>query len=74
MCIRDRAGTIAAANDGHGITGVAHDATIMPIRVLDENGAGYLSHAIRGVRWATNNGADVINLSLGGTGYSRGRG
>ena len=65
------AGTIAAANDGHGITGVAHDATIMPIRVLDENGAGYLSHAIRGVRWATNNGADVINLSLGGTGYSR---
>ena len=65
------AGTIAAANDGHGITGVAHDATIMPIRVLDENGAGYLSHGIRGVRWATNNGADVINLSLGGTGYSR---
>ena len=65
------AGTIAAANDGRGITGVAHDATIMPIRVLDENGAGYLSDAIRGVRWATNNGADVINLSLGGTGYSR---
>ena len=64
-------GTIAAANDGRGITGVAHDATIMPIRVLDENGAGYLSDAIRGVRWATNNGADVINLSLGGTGYSR---
>jgi subtilisin family serine protease len=65
------AGTIAAANDGRGITGVAHDATIMPIRVLDENGAGYLSDAIRGVRWATNNGADVINLSLGGTGYSQ---
>ena len=65
------AGTIAAANDGHGITGVAHEATIMPIRVLDENGAGYLSDAIRGVRWATNNGADVINLSLGGTGYSQ---
>ena len=65
------AGTIAAANDGRGITGVAHDATIMPIRVLDEEGAGYLSDVIRGVRWATNNGADVINLSLGGTGYSQ---
>ena len=65
------AGTIAAAKDGRGITGVAHDATIMPIRVLDEDGAGYLSDVIRGVRWATNNGADVINLSLGGTGYSQ---
>jgi len=65
------AGTIAAAKDGRGITGVAHDATIMPIRVLDEDGGGYLSDVIRGVRWATNNGADVINLSLGGTGYSQ---
>ena len=65
------AGTIAAAKDGRGITGVAHDAKIMPIRVLDENGAGYLSDAIRAVRWATNNGADVINLSLGGAGYSQ---
>ena len=65
------AGTIAAARDGRGITGVAHDAKIMPIRVLDENGAGYLSDAIRAVRWATNNGADVINLSLGGAGYSQ---
>ena len=65
------AGTIAAAKDGHGITGVAHDATIMPIRVLDQNGAGYLSDVIRGIRWATNNGADVINLSLGGRGYSQ---
>ena len=65
------AGTIAAAKDGRGITGIAHDATIMPIRVLDEDGAGYLSDVIRGVRWATNNGADVINLSLGGTGYSQ---
>ena len=64
------AGTIAAANDGRGITGVAHNATIMPIRVLDENGVGDLSDVIRGIRWATNNGADVINLSLGGTEYS----
>ena len=65
------AGTIAAAKDGRGMTGVAHDAKIMPIRVFDENGAGYLSDVIRGIRWATNNGADVINLSLGGTGYSQ---
>ena len=65
------AGTIAAAKDGRGMTGVAHDAKIMPIRVLDEDGAGYLSDVIRGIRWATNNGADVINLSLGGTGYSQ---
>ena len=65
------AGTIAAAKDGLGITGVAPDASVMPIRVLDENGAGSLSNLIRGVRWATDNGADVINLSLGGTSYSQ---
>ena len=65
------AGTIAAAKDGRGITGVAHNATVMPIRVLDENGTGSLSNLIRGIRWATDNGADVINLSLGGTSYSQ---
>ena len=65
------AGTIAAAKDSRGITGVAHNATVMPIRVLDENGTGSLSNLIRGIRWATDNGADVINLSLGGTSYSQ---
>ena len=65
------AGTIAAANDSKGITGVAYNSKIMPIRVLDENGRGYLSDVARGIRFAADNGADVINLSLGGGGHSR---
>ena len=65
------AGTIAGANDGFGVTGVAHDAAIMPIRVLDDNGYGWTSDIIAGTRWAADNGADVINLSLGGGGFSQ---
>ena len=64
------AGTIAAANDGNGITGVAYDADIMPLRVLNNDGYGWTSDIISAVRWAADNGADVINLSLGGEGYS----
>jgi subtilisin family serine protease len=37
------AGIIAAKNDGLGVTGVAPNATILPLRVLDANGSGYLS-------------------------------
>ena len=65
------AGTIAAANDGRGITGVAYDADIMPIRVLDDSGSGSLADVVAGIHWATDMGADVINLSLGGGGYSQ---
>ena len=64
------AGTIAAANDGNGTTGVAYDADIMPLRVLNNDGYGWTSDIISAVRWAADNGADVINLSLGGEGYS----
>lgn len=63
------AGIIAAANDGIGITGVAPNATIMPIRVLDRNGLGRISETLDGIRYAVENGADVINLSLGGNDY-----
>ncbi|NUQ63450.1 MAG: S8 family serine peptidase [Pirellulales bacterium] len=60
------AGTIAAANDGRGATGVAPGVTIMPVQVLDSQGAGATSAVAAGIRYAVNNGADLINLSLGG--------
>ncbi len=62
------AGTIAAENNRSGVIGVAYNAKIMPVRVLDTDGGSNLNVAA-GIRYAANNGADVINLSLGG-GYS----
>lgn len=59
------AGVVAAlAGNGLGGAGAAPDARIMPVRVLDENGSGTAGDVAAGIRWASNNGADVINLSL----------
>jgi subtilisin family serine protease len=64
------AGTIAAENNGVGIRGVAYNARIMPIRVLGPNG-GTNSNIAAGIRYAVDNGAQVINMSLGGGGFSQ---
>jgi subtilisin family serine protease len=60
------AGTIAAERNGFGVTGVAYDAKIMPVKVLGPDGGSYADVAA-GIRYAANNGAQVINLSLGGS-------
>jgi subtilisin family serine protease len=60
-------GIIAAdADNGIGVDSVAPGATIMPVRVLDNNGSGSDADLAAGVDWATDHGANVINLSLGG--------
>jgi serine protease len=59
-------GTIAArANNGAGIAGIAPNVSLMPVKVLGDNGSGLMSHALMGVDWARTHGASVINLSLG---------
>ncbi|MFC6152951.1 S8 family serine peptidase [Nocardioides yefusunii] len=59
------AGIIAAnVNNGLQIAGGAPGAAVMPVKVFDENGAGASSDVARGIVWAVNNGADVVNLSL----------
>ncbi|GGA05052.1 S8 family serine peptidase [Okeania sp. KiyG1] len=60
------AGTIAAKRDGIGTTGVAPNAEIMSLRVLNDEGVGRVSDGISAIRYAVDNGADVINFSSGG--------
>ena len=60
-------GTIAGENNDFGVTGIAYDAQIMPVKVLDDSGSGSNNAVADGIYYAVDNGADVINLSLGGT-------
>ncbi|MCI4063144.1 type VII secretion-associated serine protease mycosin [Micromonospora sp. R77] len=66
------AALIAGRNDDdRGVVGLAPDARILPVRVLDdENRYDDAMIVAKGVRWAVDNGAKVINLSLGGSGDS----
>ena len=60
------AGIAAASTDnGLGIAGVAPDAMILPVKVLQSSGAGSASTIAMGVQYAIENGATVINMSLG---------
>jgi subtilisin len=60
------AGTIAAVK-GNGIffVGVAPDAEIYPVKVLDRRGSGWLSDVAAGIDWAAANGMNIGNMSLG---------
>ena len=65
------AGTIGAVgNNGVGVTGVAWNASIMPLKFLDQAGSGSLSNAIKAIQYARVNGAKIINASWGGGGFS----
>jgi len=62
------AGTIAQSTDnGVGVTGVAYKAAIMPVKVLDRRGSGSYTAIADGIVFAADNGAHVINMSLGGS-------
>ena len=62
------AGIIAAGMDnGVGSTGVCPRCLLMPVKVLGANNLGTWSNLAQGVLYAADHGADVINLSLGGT-------
>lgn len=61
------AGTIAqTTNNGVGAAGLAFGARLMPVKVLDKGGWGTTVDIANGIRWASDHGAQVINLSLGG--------
>jgi serine protease len=60
------AGTVAqATNNGTGVAGLAYGACIQPVKVLSDSGSGSFADIAEGIYWAVNNGARVINMSLG---------
>jgi subtilisin family serine protease len=65
-------GTIAArGNDATGVAGLNWSSAIMPLRVLGDDGSGYVSDAVTAYAYAARNGARVVNASLGGPSFSR---
>jgi len=66
------AGIAAAEMNDTGIAGVAGPANvkILPVRVLDSEGIGTNWSVSQGIRWAADHGANIINMSLGGSDYS----
>lgn len=61
------AGIIAAtANNGIGVAGIAPKVSILPVRVLDHTGNGDDGELALGIIWAVDNGAHVLNISIGG--------
>jgi thermitase len=65
------AGIAAAVTDnGIGVAGMDWQARIMPIRVLDALGEGYMETLAEGIFWAYSHGAEVLNISSGGPYFS----
>lgn len=65
------AGVIAAAKNDTGIIGESYEARLLSAKVLADDGTGYVSDIVEGLTWAQQQGARVINLSLGTTYDSR---
>jgi subtilisin family serine protease len=60
------AGIMAAqSNNGVGVTGVCWGCRLMPVKILDKDGGGAISDFARGIRWAVDHGARVLNISAG---------
>jgi len=63
------AGIVGALTDNSlGVAGMSWNADLMPVRVLDSTQSGDTFHIAEGIYYAADNGADIINLSLGSTG------
>ncbi len=56
----------ALADNGIGVAGAAFRVHLLPVKVLDADNLGYYSDWAQGLRWATDQGARIINLSAGG--------
>ena len=55
----------AKTNNKEGIAGVSWDSKILPLKAVDSDGSGYVSWLVEAIRYAADNGAGVISMSLG---------
>jgi subtilisin family serine protease len=67
------AGTVAAIDNGIGVVGVAPGARLWAVKVLNQNGSGYVSWIVAGIDWVAARAStiEVANMSLGGSGFSQ---
>ncbi|MDF2946651.1 MAG: in like serine protease [Bacillales bacterium] len=63
-------GTIAALENNSGIIGVSPGVKIMPLKILNSSGTGYVSDEVEAIEYAQENGATIVNMSLGSSVYS----
>lgn len=64
------AGIVGAKNNGEGIVGIAPEADLYAVKVLDSTGTGYYSDVIKGLEWCINNQMDIVLMSFGSEDYS----
>jgi thermitase len=60
----------ANSNNNRGYSGVDHNCKLMIGKILDQNNSGYYSWWTDAIYYAVDNGAKIINMSVGGSGYS----
>ena len=61
---------VANGNNNLGYAGVNWNSKLMPLKILDNNNSGFYSWWIAAIYYAVDNGADIINMSVGGSGFS----
>ena len=61
----------AVTNNNLGVAGVGYDVSLINAKALADNGGGYYSWLADCIKWSADNGAKVINMSLGGSSSSR---
>jgi len=64
------AGIVAAEDNDIGVVGVAPEANLYAVKVLNRFGSGWLSDVIAGIDWSVDNDMDVVSMSLGTSTYS----
>ena len=61
----------AITNNGLGVAGTGFNTSLISVKVLNDNGSGYYSWIVNGIKWAADNEVKIINLSLGGSSSSK---